>query len=246
MEKLLTFTNEDFGEIRTVEENGKIYFCGKDVATALGYVDAKQAITKNCKEHGVSIRHLTDRFGRTQKAKFIDEGNLYRLITHSKLPTAEKFESWVFDEVLPTIRQTGQYMTPTSNDSPFPVSIPDTKDYLTAARLIAHCPKSRLRTVLELLQNGGFDFKHKPEELKQVQNSTSDISERIQEVINITKLNIREIAEFVGMPIESLRAYYVQRRYPRYDRYVQIVAVLNQILENYETAKYEVVNYEPA
>lgn len=49
--------------------------------------------------------------GRQQEAKFVDEGNLYRLISHSKLPTAEKFESWVFDEVLPTIRKHGAYMT---------------------------------------------------------------------------------------------------------------------------------------
>jgi anti-repressor protein len=53
--------------------------------------------------------HLTDSLGRNQEASFITEGDLYRLIMKSKLPSAEKFESWVMDEVLPTIRKTGSY-----------------------------------------------------------------------------------------------------------------------------------------
>lgn len=61
-------------------------------------------------------RDLTDNLGRTQQAAFIDEGNLYRLIVHSKLPTAEQFERWVFDEVLPTIRKTGEYKVKPSDE----------------------------------------------------------------------------------------------------------------------------------
>lgn len=106
-----TFENEEFGSVRTVEEEGKFLFCGSDVSKALGYLDTTQAIRKNCKNDGVSIRQVTDRLGRTQNAKFITEGNLYRLISHSKLPSAEKFESWIFDEVLPSIRKTGGYVS---------------------------------------------------------------------------------------------------------------------------------------
>lgn len=106
---LTVFKNEQFGEIRTIEENGKFLFCGKDVAIALGYAIPRKAIIDHCKEHGVLKRNLIDNLGRKQQAAFIDEGNLYRLITHSKLPEAEKFESWVFDEVLPSIRKTGKY-----------------------------------------------------------------------------------------------------------------------------------------
>ena len=107
--KLQNFNNSEFGEIRTIEKDNKVWFCGRDVAKALGYSDAGQAIRKNCKKDGVSVRHLTDNLGRTQQAKFIDEGNLYRLICNSKLPSAEKFERWVFDEVLPSIRKHGLY-----------------------------------------------------------------------------------------------------------------------------------------
>lgn len=109
MNELQIFKNEEFGEIRTIEENGKTLFCGKDVAVALGYQRPADAITAHCK--GVCVLP-TPSNGGTQQTKFIPEGDVYRLITHSKLPSAEKFESWVFDEVIPTIRKHGAYMTP--------------------------------------------------------------------------------------------------------------------------------------
>ena len=112
MEKLQIFECTEFGEIRTIEENGKILFCGSDVAKALGYVDTPKAIKTHCKEDGWAIYPVIDSLGREQQAKFITEGNVYRLVAHSKLPNAEKFESWIFDEVLPSIRKHGAYMTP--------------------------------------------------------------------------------------------------------------------------------------
>lgn len=109
MKELMVFNNADFGQMRTVEINGKTMFCGKDVATALGYKDTTNALKSHCKKDGVAIHHLTDSLGRSQETKFISEGNVYRLIAKSKLPSAEKFESWVFDDVIPTIRKTGSY-----------------------------------------------------------------------------------------------------------------------------------------
>lgn len=109
MTNIAVFNNQQFGEIRTIDEPNGIYFCGRDIATALGYSNTKDAIIRHCRKGGVVKRDLTDNLGRTQQVVFIDEGNLYRLIVHSKLPTAEQFERWVFDEVLPTIRKTGEY-----------------------------------------------------------------------------------------------------------------------------------------
>ena len=106
---LQVFNNEEFGQVRTIEESGKVYFCGKDIATALGYQDTAKAIKTHCKKDGWAKCPVIDRLGRKQEVRFIDEGNVYRLITHSKLETAERFESWVFDEVLPTLRKTGSY-----------------------------------------------------------------------------------------------------------------------------------------
>ena len=108
MNDLQIFRSEDFGDIRTAEENGKILFCGNDVAKALGYALPRKAIIDHCK--GV-LKRNTPTNGGMQEMAFINEGDVYRLITHSKLPAAEKFERWVFDEVLPTIRRHGAYMT---------------------------------------------------------------------------------------------------------------------------------------
>lgn len=109
MDKMVkTFVNEEFGSVRTIEENGKILFCGSDVAKALGYRRPKDAITAHCKG-AVKRRLLTN--GGVQEMKMISEGDVYRLISHSRLPSAEKFERWIFDDVLPTIRRTGGYVS---------------------------------------------------------------------------------------------------------------------------------------
>lgn len=104
--KLQIFTNENFGSIRSVEINGKPYFVANDIARALGYKRPADAVTMHCKG-SVKYRYLTP--GGEQEVKVIPEGDLYRLIIKSKLPEAEKFESWIMDDVLPTLRKTGQY-----------------------------------------------------------------------------------------------------------------------------------------
>ena len=106
MGNLQVFNNSEFGAVRTVEQDRKVLFCGKDVAEALGYVRTADAISSHCK--GVCDLP-TPTSGGSQMMKYISEGDLYRLITHSKLPTAEKFERWVFDDVLPSIRKHGLY-----------------------------------------------------------------------------------------------------------------------------------------
>lgn len=107
MNEIQLFTSELFGSIRIFEQNdGKVLFCGKDVASSLNYASTANAIAAHCK--GVT-EIMTPTNGGTQAMKFITEGDLYRLITHSRRPDAEKFERWVFDEVLPSIRKTGCY-----------------------------------------------------------------------------------------------------------------------------------------
>lgn len=106
MNELQIFNSEEFGEIRTIEIDGKPYFVAVDVATALGYATPRDAISRHCK--GV-VKHDTPTSSGVQQMSYINEGDLYRLIMKSKLPSAEKFESWVMDEVLPTIRKTGGY-----------------------------------------------------------------------------------------------------------------------------------------
>lgn len=107
--ELQIFNNPEFGEIRTLEEGERVLFCGSDVAKALGYTNPSKALSDHCK--GVTKRYTPTKSG-TQEMSFIPESDLYRLVFSSKLPTAEKFTDWVTDEILPTIRKHGAYMTP--------------------------------------------------------------------------------------------------------------------------------------
>lgn len=109
MNELQIFNSGEFGEIRTIEIDGKPYFVGTDVAKALGYNNPRDAVSRHCK--GV-VKHDTPTSSGVQLMSYINEGDLYRLIMKSKLPSAEKFEAWVMDEVLPTIRKTGSYQKP--------------------------------------------------------------------------------------------------------------------------------------
>ena len=130
MNNLQIFQNPQFGEIRTVTENGVTLFCGSDVAKALGYKRPNDAITAHCKgtvkrRIGVQTGTKADGSPAIQQVEmlFIPEGDIYRLAARSELPGADAFERWIFDEVLPSIRKTGSYSLP--------------KDYPSALRALA-------------------------------------------------------------------------------------------------------------
>lgn len=106
-DNLEIFKNEEFGEVRTIMLDDKPYFMASDIAKALGYARPNDAVSRHCR---ATVKHSTPISGKIQKVNFIPEGDMYRLIAHSKLPSAERFESWIFDEVLPTIRRTGGYI----------------------------------------------------------------------------------------------------------------------------------------
>lgn len=109
MNELQIFNNSRFGNVRTLEtEDGKVMFCGADIANALGYSNPRKALADHCK--GVTKCDTLTKGGK-QLLSFIPEGDVYRLITHSKLPDAESFEKWLFEIVLPSIRKHGAYMT---------------------------------------------------------------------------------------------------------------------------------------
>ena len=109
MNELQIFSSNEFGEIRTIEIDGKPFFVATDVAMALGYANPRKAVKDHCK--GVTKRDTPTSSG-VQQMSYINEGDLYRLIMKSKLPSAEKFENWVMNEVLPSIRKTGGYNKP--------------------------------------------------------------------------------------------------------------------------------------
>lgn len=108
MNELKIFKNEEFGEVRTTEINGKTYFVANDVAKALGYSNPSKATNDHCKK--AEMVWGNDSLGRKTAFKVIPEGDIYRLVIKSQLPSADKFERWIFDEVLPSIRQNGGYI----------------------------------------------------------------------------------------------------------------------------------------
>ena len=110
MNELKVFENNQFGKLNIMIIDGKEYFPATDCAKVLGYSNPHKAIGDHCR--ALTKREVIDNLGRTQEMNFIPEGDLYRLIARSKLPAAEQFERWVFDEVLPSIRKHGGYLTP--------------------------------------------------------------------------------------------------------------------------------------
>lgn len=100
-----------FSQVRTLEVDGQIWFVANDVATTLGYSSPRDAIIRHCKSDGVVKRDVvtTNKNTPIQSMNTINEPNLYRLIVKSQLASAERFEKWVFEEVLPSIRNKGYY-----------------------------------------------------------------------------------------------------------------------------------------
>lgn len=111
MNTIQIFNSAEFGQVRTVEVNGTPYFVGKDVAEALGYAKARNAIAAHVDEDDALKQGIIDSMGRVQETVLINESGVYALVFGSKLPTAKQFKHWVTSEILPTIRKHGAYMT---------------------------------------------------------------------------------------------------------------------------------------
>jgi prophage antirepressor-like protein len=108
--ELQVFNNTEIGALDVLMVGDKPHFPATECAKILGYVKPHDAIARHCRD---SVKHgVIDSLGREQQKLFVREGDLYRLIVNSKLPTAQRFETWVFDEVLPSIRRHGAYIMP--------------------------------------------------------------------------------------------------------------------------------------
>jgi phage anti-repressor protein len=128
-EDLKVFESGEFGKVRVIMNNGIPMFSAIDVAKSLGYSDSDQAIRIHCKKSdSIFVLHGNGKPGGTSM-KFIPESDIFRLVMSSKLPEAEKFQDWVFEEVLPSIRKTGGYIETNDSDSD--------EDILARAILIA-------------------------------------------------------------------------------------------------------------
>lgn len=113
---MLTVSNSEFGKLDILMEDGKELFPANDCAKILGYSNPGNAIRTHCR--GCVKRTVVDSRGHKQITNCIPEGDLYRLIIRSRLPAAQKFEKWLFDEVLPELRRTGGYRAKPDTELP--------------------------------------------------------------------------------------------------------------------------------
>lgn len=179
MNELKIFENKEFGNIRTVIIDDKPYFVASDVAKALGYARPNDAINQHCR---ATVKHrIIDSLGREQETNIIPEGDVYRLIVKSKLPTAEKFESWVFDEVLPQIRQTGGYI---------PINGLSDKEIMAKALMIAEQTIAKKDTLLSIKEQQIAELKPK-----------ADYTDRILQSNSL--VNANQIAKDYGMSAKT-------------------------------------------
>ncbi len=152
MNGLQIFNSDEFGQVRTINKDGKILFCGNDVASSLGYKRPKDAIAQHCKG---AVKHHTPTNGGLQKLNFIPEGDLYRLIVNSKLPSVEKFKRWVFETILPTIRETDRFKIGQVEQSSSNEVIQS--EFAKIMNILATCPSDRV-DVLSRMAMGYFNI----------------------------------------------------------------------------------------
>lgn len=187
--EMQVFKNAEFGDIRTVTaDDGKVLFCGRDIAAALGYSNTRDALNRHCK--GV-VKRDTLTAGGEQELSFIPEGDVYRLICNSKLPSAEKFERWVFDEVLPSIRKHGMYATPGTVEDL--LASPD-----TFIKILQEIKAERQRSAALALQNA------KQEQIIHELKPKADYTDKILQ--NRGLVTITQIAKDYGMSGEAMNA----------------------------------------
>ena len=136
MANIQIFTSPEFGDIRTVDQNGEPWFVGKDVAAALGYSNHRKALIDHVDEQDKGVTKC-DTLGGSQEVTVINESGLYSLIFGSKLEGAVRFKRWVTSEVLPALRKTGSYMMPKLSKEMQALFLLDDRTQKQEARLTA-------------------------------------------------------------------------------------------------------------
>lgn len=155
MNNLQIFNSPEFGQVRTIQQNGEPWFVGKDVAEILGYSNTPKAI----RDHVDDEDKLTERIvlsGQNREMTIINESGLYSLILSSKMPKAKEFKHWVTSEVIPAIRKTGKYeamaqAVPINDEPATDFTQLEFDQRIRIAAIIASCRRERLPLVAKVL-----------------------------------------------------------------------------------------------
>jgi anti-repressor protein len=198
MEELKLFQSPIFGQVRTVVVNGQVMFAATDVARCLGYTNPQKAIRVHCKSAGVNEMD-TPTNGGIQKVKFITKGNLVRLVANSELPQAEEVESWIFDEVIPTVLETGGYLATKQDDTPEEIMA----RALTIAQATLAKREERLKQLEAETEQQQFTIEIQTEEIKKAAPKVNYYDNHLQ---SVNALTATQIAKEIGMSAEKLNS----------------------------------------
>lgn len=177
MNKIQIFKNEQFGEVRVIEQNGEPWFVGKDVADILGYQNGSRDINTHV-DNEDKLKYQISTAGQMREQTIINESGLYSLIISSKLPQAKQFKRWVTSEVLPSIRKHGGYINGQENMTD--------EELLSKALLMAQSKIEERNSQIERM---------KPKEIFADAVATSKTSILIGELAKILKQNGVEIGQ---------------------------------------------------
>ena len=191
MHELKTFSNPDFGTIRTLELNNEPWFVGKDVAGILGYADTNKAVAMHVDDEDKLNDKTSSSLGQ-RGGWLINESGLYSLILSSKLPTAKKFKRWVTSEVLPSIRKTGGYIAG--------------QEAMTAEELMAKA----LTVAQQVLARREAELSQTKVENAILQPKADYFDELVE---RNTLTNFRETAKQLGVKQKSLIAFLLDRKF---------------------------------
>lgn len=197
-EPLKLFQSPIFGQVRTVVVNGQVMFAATDVARCLGYTNPQKAIRVHCKSAGVNEMD-TPTNGGIQKVKFITKGNLVRLVANSELPQAEEVESWIFDEVIPTVLETGGYIVTKQDDTPEEIMA----RALTIAQATLAKREERLKQLEAETEQQQVTIEIQTEEIKKAAPKVNYYDNHLQ---SVNALTATQIAKEIGMSAEKLNS----------------------------------------
>ncbi len=206
MEELKLFQSPIFGQVRTVVINGQVMFAATDVAKCLGYANPRDAISKHCKSDGVAFCDGVVKTGQrkdgtiyeqTGEIKIITKGNLIRLVANSELPQAEEVESWIFDEVIPTVLETGGYIATKQDDTPEEIMA----RALTIAQATLAKREERLKQLEAQTEQQQATIEIQTEEIKKSAPKVSYYDNHLQSVNTQTST---QAAKQIGMDAEKL------------------------------------------
>lgn len=196
MNELKLFQSPNFGQVRTVVMNGQVMFAATDVAKCLGYVNPQKAIRNHCKSTGVNEID-TPTNGGIQKVRFITKGNVIRLVASSELPQAEQIESWIFDEVIPNVLETGGYISTSQDDTPEEIMA----RALTIAQATLAKREERLKQLEAETEQQQATIELQDKEIKEAAPKVNYYNNHLQSVNTLTST---QVAKQIGMDAEKL------------------------------------------